>query len=361
MKLGVLSRYDLLGASSRVRFEQYRAPLSSLLPGLQWCWQPLLDDDYLRSKYGGTSTLAHVATSYARRLGRLPALQSADLLWIEKELWPWAPAWFEHAALRGRRYVLDLDDAIFHNYDLHRSAAVRRLYGRKIDRLMAGATLVTAGNDYLADRARAAGARWVESLPTVIDLERYPLPARAAVRDASAPLTVVWIGSPATAGYLKPLAEPLRRLAQEQPVRLLTIGADIALPGVPTVFEPWSADSEAASIARGDIGVMPLQDSPWERGKCGYKLIQYMACGLPVVASPVGVNRRIVADGRNGFLAADAQGWYRALRDLAADPALRARLGHQGRLCAEREYCVQVTAPKLAAWLTEAARSSSAR
>lgn len=350
MRLACLTRYDELGASSRVRCIQYVALLKRTMATLTLSFQHLLDADYLRRKYARTSIVAAALRCYVGR-ARSPALRVApDVWWIEKELWPFAPAWLEVSLLREAPYVLDLDDAIFHNYDLHRRAAVRWLYGRKIDRLMAGAALVTAGNEYLAQRALDAGARWVEVLPTVVDLARYPRPGpRSSESDV---LTIGWIGSPATKHYLQQLAEPLRRLALNHRMRLVVIGGgEVSLPGIEVISQPWSESTEVASISRLDIGVMPLFDSPWERGKCGYKLIQYMACGLPVVASPVGVNTNIVTDGANGFLAGDTEGWHRALDRLANDADLRKRMGAAGRARVESDYCVQITAPRLANWL----------
>jgi glycosyltransferase involved in cell wall biosynthesis len=356
MKLQCLTRYDDLGASSRVRFDQYRTALAALTEGLSWQRQSLLDSAYLRRKYAARSTLSDTLRCYALRVIDLARLSRPDLRWVEKELWPFAPAWIERAVLAGRPYALDLDDAVFHNYDRHRLAPVRWAWGRKIDRLMRGATLVTAGNAYLAQRARDAGSPWVEVIPTVIDLDRYPrvAPSRPAT---GAPVDIVWIGSPATAAYLQALASPLQRLAAEQSIRLVVIGAEPPRwPGVNVIPKSWSADSEAAEIARCHIGVMPLPDSPWERGKCGYKLIQYMACGLPVVASPVGVNREIIEPDRNGLLASDDEQWTVALRRLTVDAALRQRLGAAGRGTVERHYSVQALAPRLAALLQEAAR-----
>jgi len=352
MRVACLTRYGSLGASSRVRFTQYRQALLGAIPALDIGQQALLDDRYLSRKYAGRSVLGSTLRCYAER-ALSPALRDApDLWWIEKELWPYLPAGAETALLRRRPYVLDLDDAIFHNYDLHPSRMVRRVLGTKIDRLMAGAALVTAGNEYLAARARDAGAPWVELLPTVIDLDRYPWRSPDAACSASAVLTIGWIGSPATDHYLQQLAAPIERLARERPLRLVVVGGGaVQMHGVDVVSVAWSHASEVDAIADFDIGVMPLADSPWERGKCGYKLIQYMACGVPVVASPVGVNRSIVRDGENGFLAADADGWYDALARLAANPATRARQGAAGRALVEAEYCVQVTAPRLARWL----------
>ena len=119
---------------------------------------------------------------------------------------------------------------------------------------------------------------------------------------------------------------------------------------------PCSLQTEAAELARCDVGIMPLPDAPWERGKCGYKLIQYMASGLPVVASPIGANREIVIPGETGFLAAGSEEWAEGLSRLFDDPGLRARMGAAGRAGAERLYSVGATAPRLAQLLHRATR-----
>jgi glycosyltransferase involved in cell wall biosynthesis len=212
---------------------------------------------------------------------------------------------------------------------------------------------VVAGNPYLAARAKAAGARRVEIVPTVIDLDRYPI--RPAAR--SGPLTVGWIGTPNTMEYLEGLKPVLRALAREVPMRVAAIGArPDQMQGEPFEAVPWSEDGEVDALRTFDIGVMPLPDTPWERGKCGYKLIQYMALGLPVVASPVGVNTEIVQEGVNGFLAADDETWKRALGALAGDGAMRQAFGQAGRQLVEQHYTLQVQAPRLARLITETVR-----
>jgi glycosyltransferase involved in cell wall biosynthesis len=275
-----------------------------------------------------------------------------DLVWIEKEALPWMPAWLERLLLAGVPYVLDFDDAVFHNYDLNNSTLVRGLLGRRIDRVMAGASMATCGNNYLAQRARDAGTGAVELLPTVIDLERY-LPVPRAT-DAAESARIVWIGSPSTVQYLARLAAPLVELAQRFRFTLRVIGATFELPGVDVECVAWTESSEVALIAECDIGVMPLKDSPWERGKCGYKLIQYMACGLPVAASPVGVNVDIVRDGINGFLAEGDEAWVAKLEQLLGDAALRQQMGRAGRQIVEQHYSVQAVAGQMANHLRNA-------
>lgn len=353
MNILILSRYGRLGASSRLRMLQYLPSLGQV--EVKCDVRPFFDDEMLRAKYQlGGYGFSSLVRAYGSRVIQLLRRKRFDLIWIEKEALPWLPVQVERALLQGVPYVLDFDDAWFHNYDLHRSAWVRRILGHRLDRLMAGARLVIGGNDYLLQRARDAGARWVERVPTVIDLDRYPLGPEKLL-GASAP-KIVWIGSPSTVRYLSGLAEPLRALAQRVPFKLRVIGAPLEMAGVEVECVPWTEASEVAAIAECDIGVMPLFDSPWERGKCGYKLIQYMACGLPVVASPVGVNKEIVEQGVNGFLADSQAEWVTALEQLLTQPQLRSRLGQAGRLRVESTYCLQVTGRVLANLLLQASK-----
>lgn len=348
MRVLALTRYGRLGSASRLRVLQYLPALGEAQVSVDV--QPLFDDEALAHRYEhGRHGLSTVLRSFGRRLRALLQRQRYDLIWIEKEALPWWPLWIEQALLAKTPYVLDYDDAVFHQYDQHRIAWVRRLYGERIDRLMRQAALVVCGNDYLAQRARLAGAAWVELLPTVIDLERYPV----HVRSQSAVPRVVWIGSPYTAKYLYQLRQPLKQLAHQQPFVLRVIGADFQLDGVQIENLPWTEASEVQAIAECDVGVMPLLNSPWEQGKCGYKLIQYMACGLPVVASPVGVNVDIVSNSVDGFLANDNAEWLGYLSMLLTDSALRQRMGVAGRQKVVSTYCLQVTAPRLVEWFKQ--------
>ncbi len=351
MKILFLTRYDQQGASSRMRSFQYLPWIESA--GIACVVSPLFDDAMLLRKYrNGGYRMQDLLSAYWRHIRALMQRHQFDLLWIEKEALPWFPAWFERWLLRGIPYALDFDDAIFHNYDLHRSAWVRHVYGRRIDRLMAGARLVVTGNRYLADRSTAAGARWLEVMPTVVDLARYA--SKQAYSIASKP-RIVWIGSPSSVQYLLELVEPLGALAKRQPFTLRVIGCGaITMPGVDIESLLWSVDMEATLIAECDIGIMPLRDTPWEQGKCAYKLIQYMASGLPTVASPIGANRDVVIEGETGFFADTAYAWVEKMELLLCDAALRQRLGQAGRARVEAEYCLQQTAPRLVRLLTEA-------
>lgn len=354
MRCLVLSRYGLGGASSRVRFAQYFNELA--IRGIECHMSELLPDAYLPLRYRNSPwRFAHVLRGYAQRLVALLARGRYDVAWVEGELYPGLPAIFEDLlALSRIPYLVDYDDALFHKYDALARGPLRILFSGKFCRLLSRASGVTAGNAYLEELSRQHGASAVTRIPSVVDAERYQ-PA-VALRSSTGALTIGWIGSPHTTKHLW-LAEPaLRRLAQERPLELLTVGAaPLEGYGVPVRQYSWSLDSEIALIESMDIGIMPLADEPWERGKCGYKLIQYMALAKPVVASPVGVNCEIVEGGVNGYLAAGIDDWTRALRELGASPELRAQMGHAGRSRVVACYSVQAQVDKVARLLRDAA------
>lgn len=350
MRLLLLTRYDRLGASSRVRSLQY-------LPFLEAReWQidvsPLFSNAYVEALYKKDSRWRQVVSGYWKRLEALARAGSYDLVWIEKELFPFMPAIAEQLLTIFRvPYVVDYDDALFHRYDCHDRWLVRKALNRKIDVVMKNAAVVVVGNDYLAQRARTAGARRVEIIPTVVDLDRYT----AVERRHTPPITIGWIGSPVTSCYLHDIAPVLESLTCNLDVRIVAVGANpTVIEGLPIEARPWSEKTEVQSIQAFDIGIMPLPDEPWEHGKCGYKLIQYMACGLPVVASPVGVNVDIVKHGVSGFMAGKRCEWEQALRHLLEDGDLRMSMGAQGRRRVEEWYSLQVQAPRLEGLMWEA-------
>jgi len=347
MKILVLPRYSRMGASSRLRIMQY----IETWPGDETEFQvyPLLDDAYLKTIYAKRKVSPFaLMRAYTERLQVLQRAHGFDVVWVEKELFPNFPSLFEWWLARsGVPYVVDYDDAIFHNYDVSPNP-LKRLLRNKIGSVMRHSSLVVAGNDYLARHATKAGADRVVIFPTVIDLRRYPPPAPPVERPPDARIVIGWIGSPSTVKFLLPLLPVMAKLARIFPMELAVIGGTIDAAGHDFVrCIPWHENTEVEEISRFDIGIMPLPDEPWERGKNGGKLIQYMACGKPVIASPVGVNEEIVQRHVNGFLASTEQAWYDALRRLISDPELRLSMGRQGRRMVEEKYCLQVTAPKL--------------
>jgi glycosyltransferase involved in cell wall biosynthesis len=343
-RLLILLRYGALGASSRLRSLQYLPHLREA--GFDVDISSLFSDTKLRKRYELRSyAFLDLCSSYWHRFRALLNVKKYDLVLIEKEPLPWFPSCIEVFLLRNSRYILDFDDALFHRYDNHYSWIVRTLLGKKFNRLIKNAHLIISGNEYISNYCEDVGATCIEHIPTVVDLARYEPKRIYACKGI--PL-IVWIGTPETAKFLNIVWGPLAELAKRCSFKLRVIGAGpIIVPGIDIESLPWTADTEASMVSNCDIGIMPLSDTPWERGKCAYKLIQYMACGIPVVASPVGANRNVVKNGETGFFATSDSDWIEKLEQLLGDAELRQRLGKSGRRSVESSFCLQKAAPKL--------------
>lgn len=355
MRMTAFAKYDRMAASTRQRLLQYVPYLAS--QGIEVDYHPLLGDQYVDALATGRSySRAEIARSYVRRMKALAGGVETDLIWVYAELFPHLPGLFERLAFRsGKPVVYDFDDAVFLPYDTNPNPLKRALLGGKLEPLLRGASLCLCGNAYLRDYA----ARFCENsiiLPTVVDTDVY----RPAAKGEEGPVTIGWIGSPTTWPYLRAILPVLEQLAKRHGTRIRVVGAGAAAEQ--DRFEglelaDWSEEREVAEVQKMDVGVMPLPDEPWARGKCGYKLIQYMACGLPVVASPVGVNGEIVADGISGYLATGVVQWEQALSTLAGDAGLRRAMGEAGRSRIVADYSLAAHAPRFANALEALPRS----
>lgn len=344
-KVLFFTRYAEMGASSRYRFFQYIPYLNQ--NGFDCTVSSLFDNDYLMHRYQvGSPSKWHIIKAYLHRLIQLININKFDLIVIEKELFPYFPAWPEKLiSLLNIPFIVDYDDALFHQYDQHQNTIIRMLLGKKISNVMRYSQLVVAGNSYLSDYAKNSESQNVKIIPTVIDLARYPV-KRASY--SSQRVKIGWIGSPSTVNYLVDIEDVLIDVCAKTNAELVIIGVEKSpfKSFVPTLL-PWSKDSEVDNMKLFDIGIMPLPDSPWERGKCGFKLIQYMGCHVPVIASSVGVNNDIVDDGINGFLVSNNQEWKESLFKLIDDESLRRSMSAAGRKKVELEYSLQVTENKI--------------
>lgn len=345
----LLSRYSRNGASARVRCLQYLPYLQDR--GVWVTCSPLLSDSYIRNIYSGRSKFSlQVLIAYTLRISRMLAAAKYEAIWLQYEIYPWFPFWLEALlGTHGIPCVVDYDDATFHRYDAHRYSLVRGVLGKKIDKVMRHSTCVVAGNEYIAKRARSAGAKWVEIIPSVVDVVRYHKPLTDMRKRSDGRFSVGWMGTPLTSRYVKRLLPIFQEGFLEGKTKLVMVGGD---PGMAesndVLVRGWTEESEVDEIAQFDVGIMPLDDTPWERGKCGYKLIQYMACGKPVIASPVGVNKEIVKHGWNGYLAHSDEEWRWAVDSLMANPQLAREMGANGRKLVEEKYSVQSNVSKLA-------------
>lgn len=337
-----LALYGSLAASTRVRMEQYAVGLRE--HGIDLHVSSLLGNDYVRRRFNGKSMAwGNLLQAGAQRLSLLRQSRQFDLAMLYCELFPLMPGLLERK-LVGLPYIYDFDDAFYLRYRLGKKRVLEGLLGHKFDQLMKGAAAITAGNSMLVDYASKFSSD-VQLLPTVVDTERY-MPVRRALKSR---FTVGWIGSPSTSTYLPELVEPLRILGEEGEVEFVVVGGKAPkIPGVMINEISWSEESEVDMINTFDVGVMPLPDDAWARGKCAYKLIQYMACGLPVVGSAVGASNEAVTP-ESGFLVTSPDDWLSALRRLRDDPKLRFDMGTAGRHRVESIYSLQANLPKLAA------------
>jgi glycosyltransferase involved in cell wall biosynthesis len=345
-----LALYGPLAASTRYRLGQYVQGLAGM--GIDLQIRHLLSDDYLRSRFNGTSVpIEAILKSGFARLADLWRADEYDVAMLHCELFPLMPSSIEQALVR-IPYIYDFDDAFYLKYRSGWLGLAGPILGRKFDAVIAGAVEVTAGSNVLVDYARHHNSK-IQYLPTVVDTARY-LPQPGARGGPS--FTVGWIGSPSTAPYLKQLVAPLSAIGQEGEVRFIVIGSKApVIPNVTVVECKWDEATELNLINSFDVGVMPLPDDDWARGKCAFKLIQYMACAVPVIASPVGANVEVV-NGVCGLMASTPQNWADALRLFRDSPQIRAEMGLAGRERVVKHYSLHQKLPMLANVISRAVR-----
>jgi glycosyltransferase involved in cell wall biosynthesis len=251
------------------------------------------------------------------------------------------PGWLYGRRLRqaSKRLIFDFDDAIF----VPRSGRFSQRPAR-FRRIVKHCDHVWAGNSYLADEARRFSSN-VSVLPTSIEIERYQT---ASEKPGTEPV-LVWIGSRSTQKYLLDVLPLLENASTTIKNLRLNVIADFELHSdvLPIDTIPWSLATETLELASSTIGIAPMTDDPWTRGKCGLKVLQYMASGLPVITSPYGVNRDLVEAGKTGFHAVSGQQWLDAIQTLATDSAQAAAMGGAGRQKCEAEFTLQATFKKL--------------
>jgi glycosyltransferase involved in cell wall biosynthesis len=271
-----------------------------------------------------------------------------DAVLVQREACLAGPAWAEWLAHHRRpAMVYDFDDAVYLPYRSPTHAYLSYLkFPWKTSGLCRLASTVIVGNANLAAYARRYNDR-VYVVPSTVSLRTYrrrpPVPARV-------PAVIGWTGSHSSAQYLRLVFPALQELRRRREFRLLVIGVDgVEVPGVEVESRPWRPATEAEDLWDMDVGIMPLPDEPWARGKCGMKALQYMGVGIPAVVTPIGANREIVRDGVNGLWATTTEEWVEALEHLLADPVLRSMLGAKARATVETRYSAEAQAPRVAA------------
>lgn len=332
--------------SQRYRIEQWARHLER--DGIHFRISPFIDDAPTRIIHSRGHFLLKASAmlrGVARTLPRAAQVRRYDVVFVPREAALVGPPILERVASWSRPVIFDFDDAIW--MPQHGSANPRwrwLRYPSKTSTICRIAAHVTAGNDFLAEWARRSNER-VTVIPSTIDTGEYSF--RKEHRRTDIP-TIGWSGSHSTVGFLREIIPGLVETASRRRFRLLVVGAHIdPVDGLNIECRPWSADREVRDIAEMDVGLMPLPDTPWTRGKCAMKALLYLSLGIPAVASPVGANVDVVRDSETGFLASTPEDWADALTRLLDDEALRGRLGAAGRALVLERYASPLQAARL--------------
>jgi glycosyltransferase involved in cell wall biosynthesis len=285
--------------------------------------------------------------SWPRRLWLYRHLRHFDTLLVQRKL---LPLWQLRMVRRRVRWLIfDYDDAVFLHNSYNPRGPLSSGRSQRFEGMVRAADAVVAGNNFLREQALSlTEPQRVHVIPTCVDVTRYDLAEHAPDRQ---PVQLVWIGSSSTIQGLEQVNVLFEEIGKTVANVQLKIICDrsLSLEHLRVTFCPWQEQTETAALASSDIGVSWLPDDPWSEGKCGLKVLQYMAAGLPVVANPIGLHRTLVRHGETGFLAETPAQWCQAIQTLARDPLLRRRLGQAGRALVETSFQVPLGA---AAWLS---------
>ncbi|MGH9946976.1 MAG: glycosyltransferase family 4 protein [Pyrinomonadaceae bacterium] len=341
----VPSLYDT-SPGQRFRIEQWEPLLKER--GVEVTYAPFETAELREVLYKSGNAAAKIGAvlkGMNRRRSELRDVRDFDLVYVFREAAIMGPAWFERRiAASGVPMIFDFDDAVFVAYKSPSNGYLSYLkFPRKTETVIRFSAHVMAGNPYLAEYSRKFNEN-VTVIPTTIDTEKYTVDEP---RDSEVPV-IGWSGSYSTVQHLDTIREALQELAKLHRFRLLVIGTpEYELEGVETKAVQWRSETEVEDLREMDVGIMPLPDDQWSKGKCGLKALQYMALGKPTVCSPVGVNTVIIQDGENGLIADSKNEWIEKLSALILDTELRNRLGMAGRKTVEEKYSAISQAPRV--------------
>ena len=347
-----------IAPSQRFRLEQWAPHLKAL--GISIEFRAFADADLVKLLYRpghALGKLVGLTRTMMLQRRQIPAPGDFDVAVVHRSMSLIGPPFLERRLAQRIPVVYDFDDAIhlLHTSDANRSFGWLK-FPAKTAEISALATSVTVGNEYLAAFARKHN-RSVDIVPSSVDDTVYtPGPVRVPSEHA----VVGWMGSSTSQTYLEPFAPLLSKLVREG------LRVRIVSDRRPTTFDfafewaPWSASTEVSDLQAFDIGIMPLPDTEWAKGKCAMKLIQYMGVGIPSIGSSLGGNLEVVQDGENGFLATREEEWLEKTLRLARDPDLARRLGDAGRRTVVARYSAAVCAKRFADVLYRAASPAGA-
>ena len=340
-KIVFFTKYTPAGASSRYRVYQYLPYFKEA--GFKTSVKPLFTDEYIGNLFGRKRiSRTYVLRRYWRRIMDVMRVSNNDLVYIEYELLPYFPAWLELLLkVRGIPYVVDYDDAIFHTYDSHPNRIIRKLFSGKIPWVMKNAQTVITGSEYLTNFATRFNSSVIE-IPTSLNIDKYK--GVEPVGKNESIFTIGWIGSPTNSRNIIDILPVFKRFFKTHAARLILVGFDTSLSGqfknLPVEFLNWNEANEIGIIRSFDVGIMPLEEMLFTKGKCGFKLIQYMASGIPTISTALPANININKDKLN-LITHDHDEWVACLDKVFTQREYYKEVGKSNIQLAEIHYSIQ--------------------
>jgi glycosyltransferase involved in cell wall biosynthesis len=347
MKVLFLTQTTEKGPATRYRASQYfeylrkngiQCTLSSGLP--DFCYGFFYDSSSMIKK------LLCLPIIILRRAVDLFRVRNFDLIFIQREILPQCWPLFELLIFKlNRKVIFDFDDAIFLIPPQRKNIVYKLRCKSAVEKIVQNCRQVIAGNNFLADYARRFNPN-VEVIPTVVDTQKWK--SQKTAKEKSVKTVIGWIGSENTVFYLYRIRDVLKKISKEFDISLHLIGGKgFECGDIDVLHFEWDEKTEVELVSGFDIGIAPLNNDQWEKGKCGLKLIQYMACSVASVCSAVGVHKEIIQDGKNGFLAETEKQWYEKLKLLIENKKLRSELAARARMTVDQEYSLEANKTKM--------------
>jgi len=346
LKLLFLVPYPTEGQSNRFRVEQYLPYLET--KGICYSLRPFVSSKFYQILYQPDRFLLKAyffIKCFLRRIFDLFGLFKYDLVFIHREAFPLGPPFFEILISKFLKIPLiyDFDDSIFLPQTSKANQTVSFLKcPEKVSKIIKLSQHVIVGNGFLKEYAIGFNNN-ITVIPTPLDTEKY----KSFISPEKNGIVVGWIGSHSTAEYLLELKDVFQKLKKENSsIIIRLIGAEKyeeQLPG--TDCRTWKLEEEINELNSFDIGLMPMPDNHWTKGKCAFKLLLYMSLGIPAICSPIGMNKEVIQEGKNGFFASSTEEWFEKIQLLIKNPGLRKKIGLEGRKTVEEKYSVTLWAP----------------
>lgn len=333
------TKYTFAGASSRYRVFQYLPYFET--ENISFTVAPLFGEEYINLLNKGKISLRFIFFSYLNRFLKLFTLPRYNIIYIEYELFPYLPPFFEYfLKFLGFKIVSDYDDAIFHNYDANKFWLIRFFLTNKIKSVMRLSNMVICGNPYLFNYAKFVNDKSFE-IPTCIEFKKYSI---TKISNKNDKFIIGWIGSKTTSKNVLLIAKALKNFSLEYFCEIRLIGFDEALLpklGLSNVKSiKWNSEDEVTNIEKFTVGIMPLEDKLFEKGKCGFKLIQYMACGIPTISTPFEANVKINRNNNNLFAITEID-WFNCLKTVYENRDFYRRVGELNKQIVKKHYSVE--------------------